>query len=90
MSVKINIPQFLQHLADNVKVTDVDGRTVGECLGALVNRFPQFKALLFDKKGKLQKHLDVYINGKSAYPEELSMQVNDGDEIHIVNVIVGG
>ena len=90
MSIKINIPQFLQHLANDVKVVDVSGRTVGECLGNLINQFPQVQAPLFTKRGKLHKYLEVYINGKSAYPEELAKPVYDGDELHIVNVIVGG
>ena len=90
MSVAVNIPQFLQHLADNVKVTDVNGRTVGECLKDLVRQVPQLEALLFTKRGKLIKYLDVYINGESAYPEELAKPVNDGDELHIMKAIVGG
>ena len=90
MSVEINIPQFLQHLTNDMKVADVNGRTVGECLGDLAKKFPQLDALLFTKNGKLLKHLDVYINGESAYPEELAKPVNDGDELHIINAIVGG
>jgi len=90
VSVVINIPQFLQHLVGAVKVADVNGRTVGECLNDLVKQFPQFEEVLFNKSGKLPKHLDVYINGKSAYPEELAKPVNDGDELRIMNIIVGG
>ena len=73
-----------------MKVADVNGRTVGECLNDLVKQFPQFEEVLFNKSGKLLKHLDVYINGKSAYPEELAKSVNDGDKLHIINIIVGG
>ena len=90
MSVEINIPQFLQHLADDGKVAEVKGGTVGDCLNDLVERLPRLKARLFTRNGKLRKHLDVYINGESAYPEELAKPVNDGDKLHIVNAIVGG
>ena len=90
MSVTINIPQFLQHLTYDVKIAVVNGRTVGECLRDLVQQLPQLKTLLFTKDGKLLKYLDVYINGESAYPEELAKPVNDGDELHIVKSIVGG
>ncbi len=90
MSVEINIPQFLQHLTDDVKVAVVNGGTVGECLKALVKQFPQLEALLFTKNGRLIKYLDIYINGESAYPEELARPVGDGDELHIVKSIVGG
>ena len=90
MSVEINIPQFLQHLAHDVKVTEAHGRTIGECLDNLVKQFPKLKSPLFGKNGKLHKYLDVYINGESAYPEELAKPVNDGDKLHIVNIILGG
>ena len=90
MGVEIHIPQFLHHLTGDVKVAVVNGGTVGECLKDLVTQFPQLTALLLTKNGRLLKYLDVYINGESAYPEELAKPVNDGDELHIVKVIVGG
>ena len=90
MRVVIHIPQFLQHIADDVKVAHVKGRTVGECLRDLVSQFPQLEALLFNRRGKLLKHLDVFINRESAYPEELAKPVSEGDELHIMKAIVGG
>ncbi len=90
MSVVINIPQFFQHLVDEVKVVKASGRTVGECLSDLVKRFPQLEELLFNGDGKLHGYLDVFINGESAYPEELAKPVVEGDELHIINIIVGG
>ncbi len=90
MNVEINLPQFLQHLAGGTKVAEVTGDTVGECLDDLVGRYPDIKPVLFTKRGKLRGHIDVFVNKKSAYPEELSKHVVDGDELHIVNIIVGG
>lgn len=90
MSIEINIPQFLQHLVNDTKVVDVSGRTVSECLSDLVKQLPQLEARLFDKKGELLKRLDVYVNGESVYPEDLTKSVNDGDKLHIIGTIVGG
>jgi len=90
MSVEINIPQFLQPVADEVKVADVNGSTVGDCLSDLVKKFPRLEEKLFGENGKLHGYLDVFINGESAYPEELARPVSQGDELHIVNIIVGG
>jgi len=89
MSVTVNIPQFLQPDTDDVRAAKVDGGTVGECLNDLVKRFPRLKPLLF-KNGKLHGYLDVFVNKKSAYPEELAKPVANGDELHIINIIVGG
>lgn len=91
MSVTINIPQFLQPDTDEVKVAKVDGCTVGECLNDLVQQFPQLKPQLFNNKsGKLHGYLDVFVNKKSAHPEGLGRPVANGDELHIINIIVGG
>ena len=51
LSVKIYIPQFLQHIVDGVEVVSVSGRTVGECLHSLVEQFPQLETSLFDGEG---------------------------------------
>ena len=90
VSVEINIPQFWQHLTDEVKIAEVKGRTVGECLRELVKRFPRIEALLFSQNGKLLDYLGIYVNGESVYPGELTRPVVDGDKLHIINIIVGG
>ena len=90
MTVEFNIPQFWQHLTDNVKVAEVDGGTVGECIEELMNRFPQLEDMLLDKDGKLPRLLNVYINKESAFPEELDKPVHEGDELHIMYTLVGG
>lgn len=90
MSVQIIISQFLQRFTNDVKAVNVDGKTIGECLNDLVIHFPQLEASLFDKEGGLLKLLNIYINGESAYPEELTKPVNDGDKLDIMYTIVGG
>ena len=90
MSIQIDIPQFLQHLTNGVKVANANGNTVGECLADLVRQFPQTKELLFDKNGKLLKYVEVSVNGVSTYPQELTKPVKDGDVIYIFHAIAGG
>ena len=90
MSVEISIPTFLQHLTGDVKAVDVNGRTVGDCFADLIKRYPRLKARLYDKRGKLLKSLNVFVNGESAYPEALVRPVNNGDIIQIVYVVIGG
>ena len=90
MSVEVNIPPFLEHLTEKVKRVDVDGRNVGECLTALITRFPDVGPRLFNKDGRLLKGLNIFVNGESAYPEELEKPVKNGDRLHITYVMVGG
>lgn len=90
MGVQIEIPPFLQHFTNGNIVANVNGNTVGDCLVDLVRQFPQLKELLFDKDDKLQKYIDILVNGKSTYPEELAKSVKGGDKLYILNVITGG
>ena len=71
MSVEITIPPFLQHLAGGVKQVEVQGKTVAECLEALVGQHPGLRPRLFERNGKLLSGLSIFINGESAFPGEL-------------------
>ena len=90
MSTKINIPSYMQSLTNNMKVVEVKGSTVGECLNYLVKQFPGMKKWLFSKKGSLFENIIISINGESAYPEQLTKPVKDGDELNILLLIGGG
>ena len=90
MSIKINIHPILYHFTNDRDVVEVNGSTVGQCLEHLVAQFPEIKKGLFGKDGKLLNYVDVYVNGESAYPEELARPVKDGDELQLVLMIAGG
>ena len=90
MSIKISIPSYMRSFTNNMKVVEVNGSTVGECLSHLVKQFPGMKKQLFSKNGNLFENIIVSINGESAYPEQLAKPVKDGDELKIVFIIGGG
>jgi len=90
MGIKVNINPTLYQYTNNQGIAEVKGDTVGQCLDHLVKQFPGIEKALFDKKGKLLNYIDIYINGESSYPEELSKPVKEGDELHIVIIIAGG
>ena len=80
----------MQELAGNQDVVEVDGENVGECLSELVWKFPGLSETLFDQHGKLLKHIEIFINGKTAFPRELTAPVKDGDELSILMLLAGG
>lgn len=87
MSIKANIPSYLQHFSNEMEVVKVNGTTVGECLGHLVEQFPSFEKIIFTIDGKLSSFLAVYVNGEDSYPEELAKPVKDGDKLSMVMVL---
>jgi len=90
MSIKINIPSYMQSFTNNMEAVEVNGSTVGKCLSHLVKQFPGMKKQLFSKNGDLFENIIISINGASAYPEQLAKPVKEGDELNILVIIGGG
>ncbi|MDZ7761411.1 MAG: MoaD/ThiS family protein [Desulfovermiculus sp.] len=90
MSVMLNIHKTHRVYTDDQDAISVEGSTVGQCLDHVVQRFPDMKSALFDEKGKLRNHIEIYVNAESAYPDELKKPVKDGDEIFITVMLAGG
>ena len=90
MSVRINIPSYLQPFTTNMEVVEVNGSTVGECLNQVVKQFSSVKKRLFSQDGELFEHVIISVNGQITYPEQLAKPVKDGDELHILFTIGGG
>jgi len=90
VSIKINIHKTHRQFTNGLDIIEVEGHTVGACLENLMGQFPDMKKVLFNKKGKLMNVIEIYVNQKSAYPDELARQVKDGDNIHITLMIAGG
>lgn len=94
MIVKINIPSYFQYFTNNTDVVKVECGSVIECLGKLIGKYPGMKPLLFDNSGNLQleplNYVMVVKNGAIVQPDEYSDKVNDGDELDLIYVILGG
>jgi molybdopterin converting factor small subunit len=90
MSATLNIHKTHRQYTTGLDTVQVDGDTIGNCLNALIGRFPEMKAALFDGKGKLKNQIEIYLNMESAYPDELTKKVQPGDEIHITVMLAGG
>ncbi len=90
MSIKVNVHKTHRQYTRGLDVVEVEGNTVGDCIDHLVKQFPGMKEGLFDKKGKLLNVVEIYVNQKSAYPDEMAKPVKDGDEIHVILMLAGG
>jgi len=90
VSIKVNIHKTHHQFTNDLDIVKAEGNIVGDCLNNLVRQFPVMGEALFDKKGKLARVIEIYVNSKSAYPDELAKQVKDGDNIHITLLLAGG
>ena len=90
MGSRIRIHPLLQDLTNGQEVVEVEGDNVGKCLSDLVRKFPEMGEHIFDKRGKLLQHIEIFINGESASSGELTAPVKDGDEVSILMLLSGG
>lgn len=90
MSVKINIPSYLQPLTAGHDVVEVIGNTTSECLLSLSKQFPDIGNKIFNEGGELIDYVSIFVNGEFANTDELTKSVNDGDELHIFYILGGG
>ena len=90
MSIKIDIPSYLQQYINDMPAVEVDGSTVGECISHLITQFPAMEKMLFAKNGQLHSYVGIFINGENAYPDELAKAVKNDDELYILYIIGGG
>jgi adenylyltransferase/sulfurtransferase len=90
MSVTVNLHKTHRPCASGLESVQVEGDTVGACLDALTERFPQMRDALYDNQGRLKSQLEIYLNMESAYPDELKKKVKPGDQIHITIMLAGG
>ena len=90
MGINVTLHKSHRHHTNGQETVAVKGRTVGDCLNDLVQKYPGLKTELFDKKGKLKNIIEIYLNMESAFPDELAKPTKSGDEIHITVILAGG
>jgi molybdopterin converting factor small subunit len=90
MGAQIHIHLTLRRFTKGEPMVEVEGKTVGECVRNLIGKYPDIESSLLDKRGELLKVVEIYVNGESAYPDELAKPIKDGDQIHLTLMLAGG
>jgi len=72
------------------KNVSLEAGSVSEALNALVDRFPQVKAVLYDAEGKVRQVHQIFVNGQQLPPEEFSRSLNSTDRMDVLTAIAGG
>lgn len=88
MSIKLNLPRSFSGITKGKIEFEIDGETVGECLGHLVSLFPRIEKELFyfgtgeslPTDGKLWSKVKVSVNGKGIDTEVLATKIKPGAE----------
>lgn len=93
---KVRVPEFLldptspRSAASKLKIIEVKGRTVADCIDQLEIQFPGIKQQLCDEQGQLQALYAILMNSESLNPRELTRPVEDGELLTILPLLGGG
>ncbi|MEM0445571.1 MAG: ubiquitin-like small modifier protein 1 [Nitrososphaerota archaeon] len=91
LRVIIQIPSALRGLTGNAHRVEVEAKTVGEALNALLERFPAIERYIFDEQRRLRSFVNIFINERDIRTlNGLETRLNDSDRILILPAIAGG
>jgi sulfur-carrier protein len=72
------------------KNVNLEAHSVNEALSALIDRFPQVKAVLYDAEGKVRQVHQIFVNGQQFGPEEFGKPLTSTDRLDVLTAIAGG
>ena len=88
MSTKMHIDYKLQYVTRSA-VVDVDGRTIGECLGHFVKQYPELNKFMYTENGEFNDSFKVYVKGEDSNSLDVFKPVKDGDELVLEALVEG-
>ena len=77
----------LRKLAGNSAEHELEGSNVVELLRALEFRHPDTSGWILDERGRIRRHINVYVNGERGNE---TTAVQSGDRIEVLPAITGG
>lgn len=90
MSIQVEIASAFRSYLDGKKTVTAEGKSVGECLQYLADKYPSTKNMFIDADGNLQNHFEVYLNGESTHNGGCATPVKEGDKIDLIYIVHGG
>lgn len=87
--------RFTNHLSrffpDLRQDISVPGATVADVVGALDESFPGLGGYLVDERGRLRRHVNIFVNGEMIVDREaLADPVSDSTQVFILQALSGG
>ena len=90
-TITVQIPTALRPQVGNLSAVQAEGSTVGEILGGLKAKYPEFGQRLYKSDAELNRFINVYVNDEDIrFLENLDTPVKPGDDVSIVPAIAGG
>jgi molybdopterin converting factor small subunit len=88
MSVKVTLHPFVNNGVETQ--VEIEAKNTGDVMKEIIKRIPGAEKKLFQKPGQLKGYVEVYVNGQTAYPNELTTPLKDGDSMSVLVFLAGG
>jgi molybdopterin synthase sulfur carrier subunit len=90
----VHLPAALAGYAGGRRRVQVDlpgGGTLATLLAALGDAHPGVRDRVMDERGRLRRHVNVFVNGESVrWLDGLATPVGGGDEVWVIPAVSGG
>ena len=86
--MKVRLPSPLDSYTGGRRTVDLRGEDLGAVMDALDARFPGVKFRIVDERGRLRRHINLFVNTELV--TDLARRLSPSDEIMIVAALSGG
>lgn len=87
----VKFPAMMKFYVDNQTEFEISGSTVSELLTNILERYPALRPHLFDAKGEVRRHFNIFINGVHLRDlGGLTTPLRDGDKVVLMASAAGG
>lgn len=87
----VKFPAMMKYYVENQSELEARGSTVGELLANLLERYPALKPHLFDSKGELRRHFNIFVNGVHVRElDGMETPLKEDDRVILMASAAGG
>ncbi len=91
MRIPVTVPSLLADATGGARDVAVEATTLAGCLDALLAAYPLLRPHLFDQKGALREHVNVFLNDENArWIPDWGIALAPGDTVTVIQAVSGG
>jgi molybdopterin converting factor small subunit len=87
----LRVPTLFKYYLEGQTEVHLPGQTVSETLQALAREFPKIETHLFDSKGQVRRHINLFVNTDNIRDlNGLETHVEEQDVVKVLPSVTGG
>ena len=87
----VKFPALMKYYVENQSEFSMHGSTVSELFNNILSQYPLLKTHLFDSKGELRRHFQIFVNGTHIRElNGMNTKLNENDKIILMESEAGG